>query len=62
MDPDGASRSIAVVLKLQGVMVLAVVIAYEVVRRFQRRMEQQQVTRELAAQDKRPAETTGAQA
>ncbi|CAG7574032.1 simple sugar transport system permease protein [Barrientosiimonas humi] len=52
----------SIVKIIQGVMVLAVVIAYEVVRRFQRRMEQQQVTRELAAQDKRPAETTGAQA
>lgn len=39
---------------IQGVMVLAVVIAYEVVRRARRRMEQQQVTTELS--EKEPAD------
>ena len=45
----------SIVKIIQGVMVLAVVIAYEVVRRVGKRLEQQQVTKQLAAQDAEPA-------
>ena len=37
----------ALVYIIQGVILLAVVIAYEVVARFERRLEQKQVTRQL---------------
>ncbi|WP_018155225.1 ABC transporter permease [Demetria terragena] len=43
---------------IQGVMVLAVVIAYEVVRRMRLRLEQQEVTKELTAKDTSPEAAT----
>ena len=44
-----ADVSPALVFIIQGVILLAVVIAYEVVARFERRLEQKQVTRQLDA-------------
>lgn len=44
-----AGVSPALVYIIQGVILLAVVIAYEVVHRFERRLEQKQVTRQLDA-------------
>ncbi|AKU16128.1 ABC transporter permease [Luteipulveratus mongoliensis] len=52
----------SIVKIIQGVMVLAVVIAYEVVRRVGQRIEQQQVTKQLAAQDAQPVAAEGAKA
>lgn len=65
--PIAADVDDSIVEIIQGVMVLAVVIAYEVVRRMRLRLEQQQVTKELATQEAGPepdideATTSGAQ-
>ncbi|KYH43038.1 ABC transporter permease [Branchiibius sp. NY16-3462-2] len=53
-----AGVSVALVNIIQGIMVLAVVIAYELVRRLGVRMEQRQVAADLAT----PSEPVGAQA
>ena len=50
-----------IVFIIQGVILFAVVIAYELIRRTDKRLEQQRVSRELAAQPKAPA-TEGAPA
>ena len=50
-----------IVFIIQGVILFAVVIAYELIRRTDKRLEQQRVARELAAQPKAPA-TEGAPA
>ena len=51
-----------IVFIIQGVILFAVVIAYELVRRADVRLEQQRVARELAAQRKAAPATEGAQA
>lgn len=58
--PIAADVDDSIVKIIQGVMVLAVVIAYEVVRRMRLRMEQQEVTKELASQDQGGADTDAA--
>ena len=51
-----AGISPEIVAVMQGVVVLSVVIAYEVVRRYQARLEQSEVARALARQPARDAE------
>lgn len=55
-----AGVSDKLVLIIQGIIVLSVVIAYEVVRRAGLRMEQRRVARELAAQPKPATEEVAA--
>ena len=55
-----AGVSDKLVLIIQGIIVLSVVIAYEVVRRAGLRMEQRRVARELAAQPKPTTEEVAA--
>ena len=48
----GAGVSDRLVLVIQGIIVLSVVVAYELVRRAEQTIEQRRVARELAAQSR----------
>jgi simple sugar transport system permease protein len=60
LDLDGIPKEIAIIM--QGVIVLSVVVAYEIVRRIRERREQQMVAAQVPPTDMPPVEVLAAQA